>query len=408
MGRIPDSDLENSRLLAPPDSPFPKGLDDDIWNTDAILPKGIDDPYVPYPPLRSHVLLAACQHDELAYEIRLSTTGQHAGAFTTLLLDLLRQPRRTLTETTYVGLFHILEQRENKSRLPRQTPYVEGENKTRILFSMTDLGRQFPVLLHDDGSFSVAAGTIHGIDGETVFAITSCKNRFEGLRPFKVFPLSCSFSKSHDLTLRDDSRAEVTKWNRLHPKVFVQEKSDGPPDSHEYDLVIFRSPNGTLQLKRQDGLIPRYVENDILFDPQDAAADLSTANAQISGIIDAITLFNFHLHRQSDFSVIGNKLRVKLERLSPQPGEHRRNVETFYFPVKGGEDFLASGEVIIPGANVKKGPKVTAAVKIPDLKNYFSFTLSVSDVQTPLFPYVFAFDPSTYQIAVCGFAFVVW
>jgi hypothetical protein len=183
--------------------------------------------------------------------------------------------------------------------------------------------------------------------------------------------------------------------------------SFGPPDSHEYDLVIFRSPNGTLQLKRQDGLIPRYVENIIPFAPQGAAADLSTANAQISDIIDAITLFNFHLHRQSDFSVIGNKLRVKLERLSPQPGEHRRNAETFYFPVKGGEDFLASGEVVIPRANFKKGPKVTAAVKIPDLKNYFSFTLNVYDVQTPLFPYVFAFDPFTYQIAVCGFAFVV-
>jgi hypothetical protein len=203
VGRIPDSDLEISRFLAPPDSPFPKGLDDDIWNTDPILPKGIDDPYVPYPPLRSHVLLAACQHDELAYETPLSTAGQHAGAFTTLL-DNLRQPGRTLTETTYIGLFHTPEQPENKSRLPRQTPYVEGENKIRILFSMTDFGRQFPVLLHEDGSFSVAAGTIHGVDRETEFAITSCKNRFEGSKPFKVSPLSCSFSKSHDLTLRDD------------------------------------------------------------------------------------------------------------------------------------------------------------------------------------------------------------
>jgi hypothetical protein len=42
-------------------------------------------------------------------------------------------------------------------------------------------------------------------------------------------------------------------------------------------------------------------------------------------------------------------------------------------------------------------------VELPDLSHYFSFTLSVRDVEIPLYPYVFAFDPATYQIAVRGF-----
>jgi hypothetical protein len=199
MGRISDSDLSNSRFLPPPDSLFPKGLDDDIrdrggnrttpriphiFSTAGPIPTiEIDDPYATYPPLRSHVLLSACQHDELAYETPLSPGGHFGGTFTSLLLDLLRQPGRDLAETTYIGLFHTLEQQENKSRLQKQTPYVEGDNRTRILFSMTDPGRHFPVLLHEDGTFSVPTGSIHGVDAETEFTITNGKKCFQSLKP---------------------------------------------------------------------------------------------------------------------------------------------------------------------------------------------------------------------------------
>lgn len=405
MGRIPDSDLQHSRFLAPPDSLFPRGLDENIWNTDRILPTEIDDPYLPYPSLRSHVLLAACQHDELAYEVPPSTGGQHVGAFTTLLLDLLRQPGRNLTETTYVSLFHTLEQRENKSRLPQQTPYVEGHNKTRVLFSMTDLGRQLSVVLNDNRTFSVPAGIIHGVDNETEFAITSGKERFQSLKPSQVLPLNSIFKKLDSMNLQDDSRAVITKWNRPHLKVFFQQSHDGPSDLHDYDVIVSRSPNGSMTLERQDGLIPRYAETVVPFTVQDAAEDLSRSNTQASAVIDIITRFNFHLLCQSSSNIVGKKLTVKLERLSRVRGESRENADIVYFPAENGEDFFTSGERLIPRAVIKMGPKVTAAVKIPDLDHLFSFTLSVRGVHTPLFPYVFAFDPSTYEIAVCGYGF---
>jgi hypothetical protein len=409
MGRIPDSELENSRFLPPPDLLFPKGLDDDIRDrggnrttpriphivctADSIPTMEVDDPYATYPPLTSHVLLTACQHDELAYEARLSSDDHYGGTFTTLLLKLLRQPGRDLAETTYIGLFHTLEQRENRLQLKKQTPYVEGDNRTRILFSMTDPGRHFPVLLQEDGTFSVPAGSIHGVDAETEFTITNGKECFQGLKPSEVSPLECSFSKLDNVTLQDDSRAEVTKWSRLHPKVFLQQPSqDGPSDSKEYDFVISQSSNGKRNLERRDGLIPCYAEAVIPFHSKDAATDLV--------IIDAISRFNFHLHNSSGSNTIGEKLSIRLERLLPLP--HVRAPGTVYRPVENGEDFLASG-TLRQQPSVKNAHKVTSAVELPDLSHYFSFTLSVRDVETPLFPYVFAFDPATYQIAVRGF-----
>jgi len=397
------SDSQNSRFLTPPDSPFPRGLDEDLWNSDPNPRMENDDPYLPYPPLRSHVLLAACQHDEPAYESPMRRNG-HVGAFTSLLLDLLRQPGRNLTETTYVGLFHALQQQEYKSRLRNQTPYVEGDNKTRVLFSMKDLGRQLRVSLNDNGTFSVAAGTIHGIDNETEFAITSGRERFRSLKPSQVFPLSCSFSKIDNVNLRNDSRAEVTKWNRPHLKVFFQQThGNGPSDSQDYDVIISRFPNESMKLERRDGLIPRYAEKVIPFTSYDASVNHSTPITQTSVIIDPITRFNFHLLRQSTSNIVGKKLRVKLEHLSRLHGEPGSSCS--YFPARNGEDFFTSGESLAPRAYMKKGPKVTAAVKIPDVNHHFSFTLSIHDFPTPLFPYVFGFDPSTYEIAVCAYRF---
>ncbi|KAF8814454.1 hypothetical protein BYT27DRAFT_7129978 [Phlegmacium glaucopus] len=160
--------------------------------------------------------------------------------------------------------------------------------------------------------------------------------------------------------------------------------ANGPSDSQDH-VVAFQSPDGSMKLERRDELIPRYTES--VIDPQNAVPD--------DAMIAAITRFNFHLLCQSNFNIIGEKLRVKLERLST-PGD---NIDISYSPVKNAEDIFTSGELLMPLTEIKKGPKVTAAVKLPDLNHLFGFTLSVFDVQTPLFPYVFGFDASTYEIA---------
>jgi hypothetical protein len=399
----------NSRFIKPPPLPFPEGLDEDIWkrarlatNTDkqdSLLPS-------PYTPLTSHTLLAACQRDELSYEERISA-DHYYGAFTTLLLDLLRQPGRNLTETTYIGLFHTMERQENKTRLPMQTPYVEGDNKTRILFSMTDLGRQFPVLSSTDETFSVPAGAILGVNEKTLFTIKSGDDRFEGLKPIHVLPLSSRFEKLDGISLKDDSRAYVTKWDLPHIKVFVQQSSNasGPSDSLDYDVVIshwrLESPDGRMKLERRDGLIPRYAESVISFTPREATLELSNTDSHISHIIDAVTRFNFHLFQNNSKDIgdnrdtskdIGDRLHVKLERLSCGDGHWQ--------PVKDGKDFFASGEPVRPKPNINIGPKVTAAVEIVDSDALYGLTLSVDNPRTSLFPYVFVFYPATYEIAV--------
>ncbi|KAF8810548.1 hypothetical protein BYT27DRAFT_7134857 [Phlegmacium glaucopus] len=388
MGR--QLDLENSRFIAPPRTPFPKGLDEGIWNRARSITEILDS-QLPYTPLTSHTLLAACQRDELAYEVPLSTgAGHHGGAFTTLLLDLLRQSGRNLFETTYIGLFHTLQRTENKSRLPRQTPYVEGDNKTRFLFSMTDLGRQFPVSSIENGRFSVLAGTIHGVDTETEFTVTSGRMRFEGLKPIHVSPLCCTFEKPNGMSdLKDDSRADITKWNQLHPKMnFVGQSLKDPSQ----DFLISPSPDGGMKLERRDKLIPQYAERDIRFTLREASLELSTSNTHTSAIMDAVNHFNFHLlQNKSNYKGDQLHVKVKLERLSPSGGLGQ--------PVKDGEDFFASGEPLQPKANIEDGPKVTAAVKIVDLENLYGFTLSLDNLGTSLYPYVFAFDPATYEIA---------
>ncbi|KAF8810865.1 hypothetical protein BYT27DRAFT_6478243 [Phlegmacium glaucopus] len=434
LGREP-SDLENSRIgIPPPSSPFPKGLDKEIWECADKLPK---HPHLPHAVLNSHILLAACQRGEIAYEER---TGR--GRFTNLLLKILREPERNLAKTTYIGLVRALERPDNKPQIPKQTPYVEGNNKTRILFSMRDPGRCFLVSSIENGKFSVPAGRIHGVDKETEFTITSGQGRFFILKPIEVLPLRSIFKKLDGM--EDDSTAEITKWNKWN-KIFLVRRfpvssiengkfsipagmndgvdkdteftitsgktrshrlkpiyvlpstssfktphgmslTDGstadtrPSDSLDYDVIHSQFADGSVKLERRDGLIPYYSEREVQFTQRDAWT-----------LIDAVTHFNFHLLHQSNSNDIGDKLHVKLEQLSTSDR----------FPVKNGKNFLTPNERLKLNTNIKKGPKVTAAVELEmsDLDHLFGFTLSVEDYPRPLFPYIFGFDPIRYEIA---------
>ncbi|KAF8810862.1 hypothetical protein BYT27DRAFT_7161421 [Phlegmacium glaucopus] len=433
LGREP-SDLENSRIgIPPPSLPFPKGLDKEIWECTDRLPK---NPHLPHAVLNSHILLAACQRGEIAYEER---TGR--GRFTNLLLKILREPERSLAKTTYIGLVHTMERPDNKPQIPKQTPCVEGNNKTRILFSMKDAGHCFLVSLIENGKFSVPVGTIHGVDKETEFAITSGRKRFDRLKPIEVLPLRSIFKKLDGIG--NDSTAEITKWNKMFlvrrfpvssiengkfsvpagtndgvdkdteftiasgrkcfyrlkpiyvlPSTSIFKILDGmsltdgstadirPSDSLDYDVIHSQFADGSVKLERRDGLIPCYSEREVQFTQQEA-----------STLIDTVTHFNFHLLHQSTSNDIGHKLHVKLEQLSESASGDR-------FPVKNGKNFLTSNKRLKPNNNIKKGPKVTAAVELEmdDLNHLFGFTLSVEDYRRPLFPYIFGFDPITYQI----------
>ncbi|KAF8814528.1 hypothetical protein BYT27DRAFT_7249927 [Phlegmacium glaucopus] len=197
-GRKP-SDLENSRIgIPPPSSPFPKDLDKNVWECADKRPK---DPDLPHAVLNSHIL------------------SPRASVMRSPMKNILREPERSLAKTTYIGLVRTLERPDNKPQIPKQTPYVEGNNKTRILFSMSDPGRCFLVSSIENGKFSVPADTILGVDKETEFTITSGEKRFHRLKPIYVLP-----STSTDIR---------------------------PSDSVDYDVIHSQFADGSVKLERK-------------------------------------------------------------------------------------------------------------------------------------------------------------
>ena len=384
MGRV--SDLENARFLPPPDSPFPKGLDVKIWNWNEeildSLPSAVLDVHLPYLSHNPHVLLTACLAEEVASETA-SQDGSYSGAFTTLLLTVLK--RCNLAQTTYLHLSDILLHPDNT--LAKQTPCVDGVNKTRILFSTTDFGRNtFSLSWNEDGTFSVAAGSIHGVDLETEFAITSGKDCFI-LTPGTVSPLTCTFSRPSDKLRVVGSRAEITKWNRPHLKVFFRQPTSRlsvSVDHQDADVAFSLSSNGDILLERRDSLLLHYAEHFI-----------SIPSTNISAIFDAVSHFNFYVYHQSKSNFVGKDLSVELERIAiiGDPNENRPNV---YGPATPPLDFFTSKD----SQHLKEHNLVTGSAKITDFESLFCLTIR-SEYESALYPYVFLFDPATYEIEVC-------
>ncbi|KAF8153827.1 caspase domain-containing protein [Crassisporium funariophilum] len=375
----------NARYLPPPSSPFPASLDKSIWNLEtenvqSRLPTALN-PSLPFSALKSHVLVAACQPGEVAFETALKA-GKYSGAFTTLLLKVLKQCN--LGETTYLHVLNRLADPQHK--LNNQNPLVQGDHKSRILFSMSDLGRNtFSVSSKTDKEFSVAAGTIHGVDGETEFRITSGRDLHRA-KPSRVLPLSSVFTNLDEWSITAGSRAEVVKWNRPRQKVFVAKRKDDhsiEDDHQETGVSLTLADDKHIELERLDPLLLQYAKRFITVMPGDH-----------SGIEDAIYHFNFFLYNQNEHHPVGNRLSVKLERLVEIPHEHE-NEPKRYGPATPQVDFFTSGERLM----VEDSPLVTASVKITDLDADYCLTLR-SDYPTPLYPYVFGFDPSNYQI-VC-------
>ena len=385
------SDSENARFIPPPDSPFPEGLDKEIWkwnedNLESRLPETVLDVHLPYPSRKSHILLAACKAEEVAFET--TSDGHYSGAFTTLLLTIFKQC--DLASTTYINLFDILLHPENK--LTKQTPFLDGVNKTRILFSTTDFGRNiFSVLPNKDGTFSVAAGSIHGVDLETEFAITSGQDYFK-LKPRTVSSFTCSFASPGDMHIAAGSRAEVIQWNRPHLKVFFSQPTSRLSVSVDHpqlaDVVVSLLSSGDIQLERRDQLLLYYAKPFVSIHPRD-----------ISAIFDAISHFQFYLYLQSKPIFVGNHLSVKLERIAVI-GNPQDNMPIDYGPATPPLDFFTSGERL----RVPDLPMVTGSAKITDFVTPFCLTLR-SESKIPFYPYVFVFDPATYQIAVCEFRY---
>ena len=109
------------------DSRLPEDLDKDIWEwspTRAEKP-GVRTDFF-NKNMSSHVLLAACREDELAWE-RSFGDNTPRGAFTHCLITQMY--KEDLYQLTYSTLLNRL------PLLKNQHPICEGMNKNRILFN---------------------------------------------------------------------------------------------------------------------------------------------------------------------------------------------------------------------------------------------------------------------------------
>jgi hypothetical protein len=113
-----DARAVKSTSLLPPD------LDKDIWTWN--LPRTAIPAGFLGQTMSSHVFLAACRHDEVAFEDP-SAGNRVRGAFTRNLLNILYR-ERDLTRITYSALIDML------PLLKHQHPQCNGKNRSRTLF----------------------------------------------------------------------------------------------------------------------------------------------------------------------------------------------------------------------------------------------------------------------------------
>ncbi|KAH6901438.1 hypothetical protein BKA70DRAFT_1197075 [Coprinopsis sp. MPI-PUGE-AT-0042] len=140
------------RCAPPSKMPLPASIDEDLFSGEAVLP------IFRHHSIETHILLAACKPEEVAYEF------QGKGQFTAALLSALRS--LDVSSTTYLELISRLKV------LPYQNPQCEGK-VDRLLFSndLRSMKGYFTATLELKSQLQVEAGTIHGITADAVFDI---------------------------------------------------------------------------------------------------------------------------------------------------------------------------------------------------------------------------------------------
>jgi hypothetical protein len=375
-------------------SKLPEDLDKDIWMWG--LPRTTRAAGFLDQTMSSHVLLAACQHNEVAFE-KPSRGEIIRGEFTRNLVNLLHR-HKDLTQVTYSGLIHML------PSLERQHPQCGGKNKGRTIFSGA-VGVYQPIfgLAKDGGRYCVQAGDIHGVVKGTLFAIhphddtTSVNSEIGILEADVVYPNSCTLRrrrKEAEFDIPPGAIALVLNWRQKENvlKVFVEPPlNDIQPIedifslaevSSNVDLVIRRTGNSELQFERMDPLMSKYsrVLNNI------------PAQPALSDVIRGVAHFNFHLSRRNIANPLEKEVEVVLHRLTQSNPEQIKE-ESIYVP-----DGLLDMRLALDRENTVFIPKKAAMASNSD-RVFYGLTIKNNSGRN-LFPYLIYFDPSDYSIQV--------
>ncbi|CEL61405.1 hypothetical protein RSOLAG1IB_09997 [Rhizoctonia solani AG-1 IB] len=339
---------------------IPPNMDKDIVSAcssdrHAIIAKGFA-----HRELRSHVLLAACGSDEVAYE-----TGG-SGDFTLALLKTLRQ--YGADKTTYKGCVQRL------PTLQRQSPHCEGFHKDRIFFDSkaTGANRKLILVKKQGGSYILSAGIAQGIAVGAIFdifkydtvdhasdvplgamrvisaeSLSSTLTWANTSQPFEppdisyAFQTHCGLDQSINVHFTKLLQSRLRTEQAWH-SVFNANSSNVAfiPSEHDTaDIIVDTNGDGKAVFQIKHPLIDQYHIERL---PQAVHA---TAK-DILAVLRAAALWIWHLNRtSSDNNNIGPKVQIKFARL----GESQSNsTETL------GEDLNKSGIadfVTHPGAH---------------------------------------------------------
>jgi hypothetical protein len=371
---------------APLTPPFPDSLDQDIWawglssrTAQVALPNGFL-----YQAMSSHVLLAACRQEEMALEA-VSNSNEPCGAFTNSLIQVLQDC--IIGETTYSALVERIQK-----TLRYQHPQCEGTNKDRVLFNtaaMRDRSKSFK-MFKQGGAYYVAAGSIHGVVVGTQFTTPSDASLgvlTAVLTAVAVEAHHCVVTCDSQVTL-NGARAEISKRNNPKLNVYFHQPTgdlfSAVESADRADIAVLHDDRGGLLLERFDPLMRRHANRLV-----------PTTYEVISGALDAISHFNYHLYRRNDPSPLKGLITVRLHRLEKQQSNR---LFPIYAPAS--DDLLSCDPepIIYAGGGPFEVPEVKEAV-IPNDDNFYGLTLE-NHSQLDLFPYVFYFDPSDYSIQV--------
>jgi hypothetical protein len=375
---------------------FPEDLDKDIWTWSLSRAAAIAVPTgFMYKTMASHVLLAACRQDELAWETS-STDQITRGAFTACLVKQLYQ--EDLSNVTYSTLLDLL------PALEQQHPQCEGVNKRRFLFNGAVSARQVTFRLTIDGETSTLdAGEIHGVVKGTLFAVHALDNIMSMdsmigiLEADSVFPHWCTLrGRSGDagFDIPPGARASVLNWRRGANalKVFIEPPRDDVQSiehvfslvesCHSADLVIRPTRGSNLQFERLDSLMSKYARllDDIPSEPS------------LSDILQGVSHFNFHLSRRNSANPLKQDIEVVLHRLT-QSNPEQIMEEPIYVP-----DGLLNISLVLDRENTVFIPS-KAITAFNSNRVFYGLTIK-NNSGCKLFPYIIYFDPADYSIQV--------
>ncbi|KAJ6622143.1 caspase domain-containing protein [Mycena sp. CBHHK59/15] len=372
--------------------PIPKDLDADLMgNREArpVKPKGFRFPF-----MESHILLAACRQDQIAFETSVKDVPR--GRFTESLVRTLRGI--SLETSTYVQLIDLV------GTWVDQNPQLEGKHTKRLLFNgiYPPISKMaLPVKATDTpGSFEIQMGSIDGVVRGTEFTLNDANNKTLGFLVALSVELDRSILVAKDtqqalMELPDGSKATVLDWKNPKMTMMISLSPDMDStvtsalfperdlatsklrtlprprkfvlvDSQETTVIALKNPEeGKFVIERLTGIIKdhAYAEAEFNLEP--------TRYHRLPKIMDGIAHFNYFLDKHHGSDPLPT---VTLE----------MHVLTGVYPNRG----------IGPDIFRDKVAEFKASEKAK-----YGFTLC-NRSQHDLFAYLFYFDPAEYVIDV--------